>query len=183
MKNSYFLLQASDKELIWVIRVSIFLVGALSTVMAITIKSIYGLWALCSDLVYVILFPQLLCAIFVPFVNTYGSMAAFIVGIILRLGGGEPLISLPPLIKYPLYDEKLKKQFFPFRTLAMLVSLITLMAVSYLFKVLFKRCGVSNKFDLFQAFEMKESAKIKKMSFKDSYGTHIIEDPDKENAL
>ena len=35
---------ASEMEIIWVMRVSILVVGVLSTVMALTIPSIYGLW-------------------------------------------------------------------------------------------------------------------------------------------
>jgi Na+/proline symporter len=39
-----FCLQASEMEIIWVMRVSILVVGVLATVMALTIPSIYGLW-------------------------------------------------------------------------------------------------------------------------------------------
>ncbi|CAG0909736.1 unnamed protein product [Darwinula stevensoni] len=35
---------ASEQEIMWVMRVAIFVVGALSTVMALTIPTIYGLW-------------------------------------------------------------------------------------------------------------------------------------------
>jgi hypothetical protein len=37
-------LQASEMEIIWVMRGSIIVVGILSTIMALTIPSIYGLW-------------------------------------------------------------------------------------------------------------------------------------------
>ena len=36
--------QASDVELIWVMRIAIFGVGALATILALTIGSIYELW-------------------------------------------------------------------------------------------------------------------------------------------
>lgn len=36
--------RASEMEIIWVMRISILVVGFLSTVMALTIPSIYGLW-------------------------------------------------------------------------------------------------------------------------------------------
>lgn len=36
--------KASEMEIIWVMRVSILIVGCLATVMALTIPSIYGLW-------------------------------------------------------------------------------------------------------------------------------------------
>lgn len=35
---------ASEMEIIWVMRVAICIVGILATVMALTIPSIYGLW-------------------------------------------------------------------------------------------------------------------------------------------
>lgn len=36
--------RASEMEIIWVMRVSILIVGVLATIMALTIPSIYGLW-------------------------------------------------------------------------------------------------------------------------------------------
>lgn len=38
--------KASEMEIIWVMRVSILIVGVLATIMALTIPSIYGLWYL-----------------------------------------------------------------------------------------------------------------------------------------
>jgi len=178
--------KASDKELIWVIRVSIFLVGALSTVMALTIKSIYGLWALCSDLVYVILFPQLLCAIYVPFVNTCGSLAAFLAGLILRLGGGEKLIGLRPYIKYPLYDNDLEQQLFPFRTLAMVVSLITLILVSLIYTRVLEGCGILSKVDNEQGFELEGPKRTNELFVQNTYGTYSqqkLDAPASDNTL
>ncbi|PAV65227.1 hypothetical protein WR25_20745 [Diploscapter pachys] len=128
---------ASEKEVIIVMRVAIVFVGIASTIFALTINSIYGLWYLCADLVYVILFPQLLCVIYMPFCNTYGSLAGYAVGLILRLSGGEPLVSLPPSIHYPMYDEDSGTQYFPFRTLAMTCSLTTIIIVSIQSKMLF----------------------------------------------
>ena len=85
---------------------------------------------MCSDLVYVVLFPQLLMVVhFKDLVNTYGSFTAYFLGMFLRLGGGEPLIHLPALIKYPLYDE-ISGQLFPIRTFAMIISITTLIGVS-----------------------------------------------------
>ena len=64
---------------------------------------------MCSDLVYVILFPQLLIVVhFKEWVNTYGSLAAYIVGMFFRLAGGEALIGLPALIEYPGYERRNK---------------------------------------------------------------------------
>lgn len=133
-------------------RVSIVIVGALATVLAIVIKTIYGLWYLCADLVYVILFPQLACVIYLPFVNTYGSLAGYLVGLFFRLTGGEPLVSLPALIKYPNYDEENNFQNFPFKTMSMLISLIFIIVVSYLFKWLHDTDRLSESADILSAF-------------------------------
>ncbi len=87
----------------WVMRIAIFVVGGMATYMALTIPTIYGLWsvdrigsflflllfvvarALCSDLVYVILFPQLLCVVHFPeWCNTYGSLFSYCLGLSIR---------------------------------------------------------------------------------------------------
>ena len=76
--------------------------------------------------------------------NTYGSICAFITGFILRLGGGEPFFKLKPFIYYPGGTN------FPFKTFAMVVSLITLWTVSYLAKHLFVSGCISPRFDILQ---------------------------------
>ena len=150
---------ASDTEIIWMMRGAILVVGALATVLAIVIRSIYGLWFLCSDLVYVILFPQLLAVIYIKQANTYGSAAGYVVALFFRLTGGEPLLSLPPLIKYPYYDQaEGYQQLFPFKTLTMLLSLFTLLAVSYLTRYLFTRHVIPVRFDVFRCFREKMPA-------------------------
>ena len=105
--------------------------------MGLTIKTIYGLWVLSSDLVFVLLFPQLLCAVYLKFVNVYGSIAAFVIGIVLRGCGGEEIIGLPVFVEYPFFDGE--KQLFPFRTFAMGSSLFTLVIVSLITNWYMKR--------------------------------------------
>lgn len=70
--------------------------------------------------------------------NTYGSLSAYIVGLLIRFSGGEALIGLPAFIHFPGYDEENQRQLFPFRTMAMLLSLITLWGVSYYSKWVFE---------------------------------------------
>ncbi|XP_066251445.1 high-affinity choline transporter 1 [Euwallacea similis] len=142
--------KASEMEIIWVMRVSILVVGFLATVMALTIPSIYGLWSMCSDLVYVILFPQLLMVVhFKDYCNTYGSLAAYIMAFLVRISGGEPLMHLPAFIHFPGYDEVQKVQKFPFRTAAMMLSLITLVGVSWGTKYVFETGRLAPGYDLF----------------------------------
>jgi solute carrier family 5 (high affinity choline transporter), member 7 len=94
----------------------------LATVLALKVQSVQALWFFTSDLVFVLLFPQLLFALFDTKANRTGSIAAFVVSLVLRVGGGEPLLGLPALISYP--------QAVPFRTLAAAAGLVLLPLVS-----------------------------------------------------
>lgn len=121
--------KASPRQLQKVIRRTVVIVGVTATLIAINAKSVYTLWYLSSDLVYCILFPQLTCALYFKCVNWYGSLAGFIVALILRIGGGEPLLGLPAFIPYPMIEDG--TVYFPFRTTAMLAGWITILVVSY----------------------------------------------------
>lgn len=82
--------------------------------------------------------------------NTYGSLSAYIVGLVVRLSGGESIIGLPALIRYPGYDEETQRQLFPFRTMAMLLSLITLWGVSEYSKWIFETGRLAPQYDYFK---------------------------------
>lgn len=112
------------KRLIWI-------VGIAATLIALQVKSVYELWFLCSDFVYCILFPQLVLALYDKKTNTIGSLAGFIVAIILRLGGGEAVLGIPQIIPYPMVSAE-GVIHFPFRTLSMVSSLATIFVVSRL---------------------------------------------------
>ncbi|XP_038853110.1 high-affinity choline transporter 1-like [Salvelinus namaycush] len=154
---------ASDTEIVWVMRVTIFVFGGLATAMALLTGTVYGLWYLSSDLVYVIIFPQLISVLFVKGTNTYGSVAAYVFGLILRIGGGEPYLSLPPFIYYPGWQledrihhltgevEHIVVQKFPFKTVSMLASFLGNVAFSYLAKYLFESGKLLPKYDFLDA--------------------------------
>ncbi|XP_020639703.3 high affinity choline transporter 1 [Pogona vitticeps] len=144
---------ASDREIVWVMRSTIFVFGALATAMALLTHSVYGLWYLSSDLVYIIIFPQLLCVLFVKGTNTYGAIAGYLFGLLLRITGGEPYLQLKPLIFYPGWykDNDRYVQRFPFKTMAMLTSFLTNIGVSYLAKYLFESGTLPPKLDLLDA--------------------------------
>ncbi|MCU1382756.1 MAG: sodium:solute symporter, partial [Acidobacteria bacterium] len=120
------------KRLVWpslsvpqmkrVIRSSILLFGAMATVLALKVQSVQALWFFTSDLVFVLLFPQLIAALFDTKANRTGSIAAFAVSLVLRVGGGEPLLGLPAWLPYP--------EAMPFRTIAALAGLVLLPLVS-----------------------------------------------------
>jgi len=157
---------AGETEIMWVMRVAIFAVGGMATFMALTIPTIYGLWALCSDLVYVILFPQLLMVVHFPdHCNTYGSLFAYCLGLLIRVSGGEALVGLPPLVHFPGFAEPTKEelieaeeegrrpfgtQLFPFRTTAMILSMISLVCVSKIMVWLFKSGKLTKEQDYFR---------------------------------
>lgn len=122
--------KASPRQLQQIIKRSIILIGIGATLIALNAKSVYALWYLSSDLVYCILFPQLTCALYYKWANWYGALSGFIVALLLRVGGGEPLLGLPPIIPYPLIEDG--TVYFPFRTASMLAGLITILVVSYL---------------------------------------------------
>ena len=170
---------ASDRELIWVMRVAIFGVGSLACLFALTISSVYGLWFLCGDLVYVILFPQLVCVVYIDFCNLYGSLAGYIIGWILRLGGGESMIGLPAIIPYPGYHQDefgLPIQPFPFRTLAMLCSFLTVLVVSFGTKYLFEHGIVDSKYDFFHCFFQQDQTTDEKTTKIDTAQVRFVSD-------
>lgn len=116
--------KASEKEITVVARITMIVICVLGTILAITAKSVYELWVLTSDFIYALLFPQLLLVIYCKKVNTYGSLVGFVLGAILRFGGGQ-VFNLPKFLPYP--------DWFPFRTFAMIVALVSEYLVSALF--------------------------------------------------
>ena len=105
-------------------RVSIAALGIGAVWMALEVQSVQALWFFTSDLVFVLLFPQLTSALFDSKANLAGSVTAFIVSLILRVGGGEPLFGIPALIPYPAWV--------PVRTAAAAAGLVLLPLVSRL---------------------------------------------------
>lgn len=120
-----------------------------ATEIAINVDSIYTLRYLCSDLVYIVLFSQLVCVIYLRNSNTYGSLLGYIVGMFFRIAGGEPSLGIGTLIKYPYYSEE-HGQMFPFKTLCMMMSMVTIIAFSYLTDILFKKGIIHHRFDVFK---------------------------------
>ncbi len=132
--------QLSVTQMKRIIRISIVLLGAAAVVMALKVQSVQALWFFTSDLIFVLLFPQLVFALFDPKANRIGSIVAFSVSLVLRLGGGEPLFNIPHFIPYPeiftsnpasWYDAS-GTLLFPFKTLAASVGCVLLPVVSRL---------------------------------------------------
>ena len=128
-----------------VIRLSILLFGGAAAAFALKVRSVQALWYFTSDLVFVLLFPQLVFALFDSKANRIGSIAAFVASLLLRLGGGEPLLGIPHVIPYPelfapvlpgaaaaWYDPGTGGILFPFKALAAGAGMIVLPVVSRL---------------------------------------------------
>jgi high affinity choline transporter 7 len=116
--------ELEGRRMATLLRVSVAVLGGGALLMALKVQSVQALWFFTSDLVYVLLFPQLVCALFDPRANRTGSIAAFCVSLAMRIGGGEPLFGFAPLIPYP--------EGFPFKTVAAAVGMILLPVVSRL---------------------------------------------------
>ncbi|XP_009280662.1 PREDICTED: high affinity choline transporter 1 [Aptenodytes forsteri] len=142
--------KATEMEVLWAMRTSMLVFGAGAAGLAFYSSSIYDLWFLSGELVYALLFPQLCCALFVPSTNTYGSAAGFLVGLLLRLLAGEPALSIPPVICYPACSlvNGTYSQLFPFKIFTILLTLGTIVAVSYLAAVLFQRNLLPRRWDV-----------------------------------
>ncbi|XP_030317561.1 high affinity choline transporter 1-like [Calypte anna] len=145
--------KAAEREVLWAMRTSMLVIGAGAASLAFYSSSVYDLWFLSGDLVYTLLFPQLCCALFAPSTNTYGSAAGFLVGLLLRLLAGEPALSIPPIICYSAcsLQNGTHTQLFPFKTFTMLLTLGTIIAVSYLAQVFFQRNLLPHSWDVCNA--------------------------------
>ncbi|MCB0686155.1 MAG: sodium:solute symporter family protein [Saprospiraceae bacterium] len=114
------------------IRRVIWIVGICTICVALQVGSIYELWFLCSDLIYCLLFPLLVTALFDSKANYIGAYAGFTVALLLRLGGGEPFLGIPSWLPYPVSEGVIT---IPFKTMAMLAGLTTIIVVSRIFPI------------------------------------------------
>lgn len=152
---------ASEKEVLMALWVIIVLNCTCATALAIHYKSIYSLFVLCGDFVFVIVFPQLLLVLYYDKSNTYGSVFSFVVGLMLRLMCGEKAFNLEPVLVFgTLYGEGLDTEGnpvtgpVPFRTFVMLISLACHLGISTLTDYLFTEEKVNLKFDFFGCFRV-----------------------------
>ncbi|KAK5602173.1 hypothetical protein CRENBAI_015892 [Crenichthys baileyi] len=138
--DSALLSSASERELQWIICISVLLGGLAGTGLAFGDDSVAALWILSGDL-YCIIFSQLVCVLHFQGANTYGAICGVVVGLLLRGLSGEPVLGIPPLLLYPGCREENDqiRQCFPYRTVAVLSSLISIIAVSWLLDLIFHR--------------------------------------------
>ncbi|KAM3623003.1 uncharacterized protein V6R79_005980 [Siganus canaliculatus] len=143
--------QASDREMQWVIRISVVVVGLAGTALTFLDSSVLVFWLVGVDMSYTIMFPQLVCILFFKVSNGYGASIGFVMGVVLRVLSGEPLINLPPAIQFPgcrLDEEGKMTQFFPFRTTIMVISLLSILLFSWLTSIVFNKGLLSERWDV-----------------------------------
>jgi high affinity choline transporter 7 len=123
--------KTDTKTLRKVVQRMIWIIGIAAMLIALNIQSVYELWFLCSDFVYCLLFPALVCALFDKKANAVGAVAGFAVAAFLRFGGGDATLGIPMLLPYPMVEDG--ASLFPFRTLSMVSGLVTIIAVSRIY--------------------------------------------------
>jgi high affinity choline transporter 7 len=116
-----------DSQLAKLIQRCIWIVGVAATLIAFQVQSVYALWFLCSDFVYCLLFPALVCALFDPRANKWGALVGFLLAAFLRFGGGDETLGIPAYLPYPAD--------FPFRTFAMASGMSAIIIISRLMPV------------------------------------------------
>ncbi|PVD27632.1 hypothetical protein C0Q70_12799 [Pomacea canaliculata] len=137
--------KASDTELMVVQRLAVVCVGLIATAISLSVPVIYGLFILAADIVYVIILPQVDLRHFPSSARQCFWICCWLCGwSFLRFGAGEPTIGLEPFIPFSVWDP-MYGQSFPFRTVAMLCSALTIVAVSEGVLVLHQlRCNKRN---------------------------------------
>ncbi|XP_028306554.1 high-affinity choline transporter 1-like [Gouania willdenowi] len=150
--------QASETELQWVIRVSTLLVGLSGTGAAFGDESVLALWLISADLLYCVVFPQLVGVLYFGCANTYGAISAFVLGVLLRLLSGEQLFGIAPVILYPGWKEEggVIMQYFPYRTFNVICTLMCLFAVSKGAELIFQHHLLSPSWDVLRVCEKKK---------------------------
>jgi len=153
--------KATEKEVLWALWVFIIINCTCATALAIHYKSIYALFVLCGDFMFVIVFPQLLLVLYYDKSNTYGSVFSFVIGLALRLACGEKSFELAPAISFGVItnqecvDAGLEGCTgpVPYRTIVMLISLAFHVAISTLTDYLFVEEKISQKYDILNCYQ------------------------------
>lgn len=151
--------QASEQEIQWVIRLSVVVVGLAGTSLTFLDNSVLMIWLLRSDLTYTLMLPQLVCVLFFSISNGYGAILGCVTGMLLRVLCGEPLLGIPPIIRFPgcTLVNGVYIQHSPIRTICMLSAVVAILFFSYLASLLFSRGLIPDKWDVFNVKAQESS--------------------------
>jgi len=156
--------KASEREVLYVLWVCIVINCSIATAMAIHYGSVYYLFVLCGDFVFVVVFPQLLLVIYYDKSNTYGSVFAFGLSLLLRLLCGDSILKLPEVITFGEICTESGCGPVPYRTIVMLIALISHLLVSYTTHHIFTNRKVDLKFDFLKCYVHTSSGAIRARS-------------------
>ncbi|XP_068182968.1 high-affinity choline transporter 1-like [Antennarius striatus] len=144
--------QASQREIQWVIRLSVVGVGLAGTALTFLDNSVLMIWLLRSDLTYTLMLPQLVCVLFFKVSNGYGAVLGCAAGVLLRVLCGEPLLGIPPVIRFPgcTLVNGVYVQRSPIRTICMLSAVASILLFSAAASLLFQRGLIPERWDVFR---------------------------------